>query len=233
MPRYLWLVSVMAAVGVLAGCSSSTGPSDAETLDDYWIQGYYAYYPPGQRAITWESCVVFVRSGGADGDPVPGLTVTCNGQALLFDQVGYYGDVADIEPGEDVTFSASVGGRSVSLTLQVPGAPSSLVLQEGSWDFSIPSGSHTLTWDNPAPVADSVLVAVAGQGVHPMMVFGHSEELAGSVSQVTLSNGSMEGFSGATVVSCAVLQGVRGVFPGHSGGSEMWARAGVVEAWSR
>ena len=233
MMRRLWILAAVGLVALLAGCSSSTGPSDAETLDDYWIQGYYAYYPPGQREITWESCVVFVRSGGADGDPVSGLSVTCNGQALSFEQTGYFGDVADIEPGEDVTFSVSEGGHSVSLTLEVPGAPSNLTLQEGSWDFSSPSGTHTLSWDNPAVVADSVHVGVAGRGVHPTMVFGHSETLEGSAMQVTLSNASMSGFSGATVVSCAVLQGVRGVFPGHSGGSESWARAGVVEDWSR
>jgi hypothetical protein len=233
MLRYPVLLVVLVVAAAIAGCSSSTGPSGAETLDDYWIQGYYCHYPAGQRELSWEPCVVFVRSGGTDGDAVSGLSVTCNDQALTFQQVGYYADIADIEPGDDVTFRVSDGTRSVTLTLEVPGAPTNLALQEGSWDFSNPSGTHTLTWDNPTVVADSVLVGVVGQGVHPMMVFAHAEQLEGDATQVTLSNADMSDFSDADDISCAVTQGVRGAFPGHSGGSEMWARAGVIGDWSR
>ncbi len=233
MLRHPVLLAVLVGAAAIAGCSSSTGPTGVETLDDYWIQGYYCYYPPEQRELGWQSCAIFVRSGGADGDAVSGLSVTCNDQALSFQQVGYYADIGDIEPGDDVTFRVSDSTGSATLTLEVPGAPTDLALQEGSWDFSNPSGTHTLTWGNPAVVADSVLVSVIGLGAHPTIVFAHTEQLEGAATQVTLSNGDMDGFSSVDDISCAVTQGVRGAFPGHSGGSEMWARAGVIGDWTR
>ena len=233
MLRYPVLLAVFVVAAALGGCSSSAGPSAAETLDDYWIGGYYCYYPPEQRDRDWISCVVHVRSGGVDGDAVSGLTVTCNGQALSFQQVAYYASVGEIEPGEDVAFHVSDGTRSVDLTLTVPGAPTDLSLLEGSWDFSGPSGTHTLTWENPAVTADSILVAVVGQGFHPTIIFAYTERLLGSATQVTLSNANMSDFGSTNDISCAVTQGVRGVFPSHSGGSEMWARAGVSGEWTR
>jgi hypothetical protein len=229
-----WVLIAVFVVAVgLAGCGDSTGPSDAEGLDDYWIDGYYCYYPPGSRDLTWRTCLVHVHSGGAYGTPVSGLTVTCNGEALAFEQTAYYGDVSDIEPGENVTFRISDDHSSLELTLTVPGTPTDLVLQEGTWDFSEPSGMHTLTWQNPPAVADSVLVIVAGQGPHPIQVYAYALQLAGSASEVTLSNEDMGSFSGADVVSCAVTQGTRGSFADHSGSSEIWARAGVIADWSR
>jgi hypothetical protein len=231
MRKPLAVVAVAAVALFVVGCSSSTGPSAADALDDYWIDGYYSYYTTEQRDLSWESCAVYVRSGGQDGTAVSGLSVTCNGQPLSFDQAGYFADITDIEPGEEVTFRVSDGRSSVELTLEVPGAATDLVLQEGAWDFSSPSGTHTLVWQNPTTVADSILVVVAGQVAHPIMVYAYSERLAGTASQTVLSNADMSGFDSVSLISCAVTQGTQGSFAGHSGGSEIWARAGVIREW--
>ncbi len=132
-----------------------------------------------------------------------------------------------IEPGENVTFEVSDGRSLVTLTLEVPGAPAHLGLVEGEWDFSSPAGTHTLTWTNPDVTADSVLVAVAGRGTHPLDVHGYDERLPAVASEMILSNADMADFTGTVEVSCCVAQGVRGTFAGHSGGGEMWARAAV------
>ena len=234
MIRLIALLLLTLGMTAISGCSDSTGPGGADTLDDYWIEGYYCYYPPDVRELTWRSCVVYVRSGGASGEAVPGLSVTCNGQLLSFAQPSYSADIAGIEPGEDVTFELSDGRSSIALTLEVPGSPTDLALVEGEWDFSPPVGTHTLTWSNPGSVADSMLVAVGGaQGHPPFSVYAYSVQLPAEATQVTLSNADMIDFSGADVVSCSISQGVRGVFAGHSGGSEMWARAAVVGDWTR
>ena len=227
------LLAVMTAA--IVGCSSSAGPDAADTLDDYWIEGYYCFYfyPRTARELIWRSCVIYVLSGGADGDPVAGLQVTCNGQLLQFASPSYSADVSGIQPGENVTFEVSDGRRQLTLTMEVPSPPTQLSLAEGAWDFSPPTGTHTLMWENPDATADSVFVLVGGRGTHPLDVHVHSERLPAAAAQVILSNADMTDFTTTTEVSCSVSQGVQGAFAGHSGGSEMWARAAVVRSWAR
>jgi hypothetical protein len=220
------------AVGAV-GCGSSTGPDAADTLDDYWIEGYYCFYfyPMAPRELVWRSCVIYVLSGGADGDPVTGLDVTCNGEPLQFESPSYAADFLLIQPGADATFAVSDGRDSVTLTMEVPDPPTQLSLLEGSWDFSAPGGTHTLTWENPDATADSVLVTVVGLGTHPIDVHVHRVRLPASSTQVTLSNADMTDFTTATQVQCAVARGSQGAFPGHSGGSVMWVQAAMVRSW--
>ena len=46
-------------------------------------------------------------------------------------------------------------------------------------------------------VADSVLVFVAGQGVHPFSIYSYWEQLASGESSLTLSNADMDEFGAA------------------------------------
>jgi hypothetical protein len=224
---------VLAAAAVLAGCGSSSGPSEAEGLASYYIEGYYCHFPREARELDWASCLVYVRYGGPSGDPVSGLAVTCNGEPLDYVTPSYSADIDDIEPGEDVTFEVSDGRRSVSVTLVVPEGPTGLGLSEGAWDFSSPIGTHTLTWTNPVATADSVLVSVGGRGSHPLDVHVHLARAPSSATELTLTNADMDDFGSTHQISCAVAQEVRSSFPGHQGGSRMWARAAVVREWER
>jgi hypothetical protein len=212
-----------AIVAGAVGCGSTTGPDSADTLDGYWIEGYYCsyFYPMAPRELIWRSCVIYVLSGGADGDPVAGLDVTCNGEALPFEGPSYAADVLWIPPGADATFTVSDGHDSVTLTMNVPDGPTQLSLLEGSWDFSPPGGTHTLTWVNPDATADSVLVTVVGLGAHPLDVHVHRVWLPASSTQVTLSNADLSSRVTQAEVSCGCERpwsapGRRRP-PGHSG----------------
>jgi hypothetical protein len=185
------------------------------------------------RTLSWESCAVYVRSGGQSGNPVPGLAVTCNGQALTYANPVYHADVSDIAPGEDVTFEVSDGGHSLSLTLVVPAPPVDLDLLEDSWDFSDPQGTHTLTWTNPPSVADSILVSVGGRGSHPFDLHVYQTRVPASATEIVLSNTNLADFAETREISCAVSQEVRGSLASHHGGGALWARAGVVADWPR
>jgi hypothetical protein len=221
---------LMVAIG---GCGSSTGPTESPGLADYWIEGHYLFElsPLTGRDFVWPAAVVHVLTGGPDGEPVSGLIVTCNGQSLPFTDSSYLLENLLVPPGADVTFKVSDGSDSLSLTLVVPSSPTELSLAEGTWDFFDPDGSHTLSWENPAVVGDSVFVEVAGHGMHPIDVHGYSVRLPASANEVTLSNQDLADFATVTEVQCSVSQGVHGVFPEHPGGSDMWARAATMRRW--
>lgn len=233
MTRILTILLLGAMVAGAVGCGSSTGPDAADTLDDYWIEGYYRFhsYAMAPRELVWIPCAISVLSGGPGGDPVAGLDVACNGQALHFDSPSYAVDSLSILPGANATFTVCDGHDNLTLTMEVPDPPTQLSLLEGSWDFSPPGGTHTLTWENPDAVADSVLVAVVGLGAHPLDIHVHRVRLPASSTQVTLSNVDLADFTTVTQVQCAVAQGTRGAFSHHSGGSVMWVQAAVVRSW--
>lgn len=233
MTRIASAIILSAMLAAMVGCSNSVGPSESDALDSYWIGGHYTFqfWPLGERALVWPAAVVHVLSGGADGVPVTGLEVTCNDQALLFNGSWYSLESLWIPTGSEVSFRVSDGADSLTLTLEVPGCPRRLDLVEGAWDFSDPAGSHTLTWENPSVVADSVLVHVVGLGTHPLDLHVHIVGLPASATEVTLSNAELADFETVTRIECAVSQGVRGFFVGHSGGSEMWARAAMIRTW--
>ncbi len=227
---------VLALAGItlalMTGCTSSTSPSAVAELEDSWLDAYYIYIAPiRDRDISWVTCALRAELGGEGGDAVSGLSVTCNGEALVFNQSSYLADITDIAPGETVTFAASDGQYGVTASVDVPQPPSNLVLEGGTWDFSNPGGSHTLTWSNPATQADSVLVALAGQGLHPLDVYAYSTVLPSDVTQVVLSNTDLADFSGATEIKCLVSQSTLGAFTGHAGGSEVWVRAAIEGVW--
>jgi hypothetical protein len=236
-PRRSVCAALLLAVSVLMvqfGCgSSTTGPGDAITFDDYWIHGYYAYMSDGSLRASFLPCVVEIRAGSEGADPVSGLNVTCGGQTLTYDQGLYSADVTGIVPGQDVTFQVSDGRTSVSATLQVPDAPSNLTLEEADWDFSNPLGSHTLTWENPADLADTLLFALAGASLHPPQVASYTLFLPPETTSITIANADLSEFSSLWEIVGGVFQSNRGHFIGHSGESLLWARAAAVEEWHR
>jgi hypothetical protein len=167
----------------------------------------------------------------AGGAFVEDLDVRCNGVQLTLTGSTYTGDPGEIVPGEIVTFTISDGASQASAAVEVPQAPTGLALQEGEWDFSDDQGSHTLTWTNPATPADSILVALTGRFVHPMILATHSAGAASSATSITIANTDMSDFAGTISVECAVFQQRRGELAGHSGESLLWARAAATETW--
>jgi hypothetical protein len=228
----LVLLGVASVVALQLGCGGdSTGPGDVDiTFDDYWIHGYYAYFPDGQRS-SFLPCVVEVRAGSEDAAAVAGLTVTCGGQALTYDHGLYTANVTGIVSGEDVTFQVSDGRGSVSATLEVPQAPSDLALVEGAWDFADTLATHTLAWQNPPTLADTLLFALAGTIVHPPQVASYTTLLPPETTSVTLEHTDLSGFTSSMDIICGVFQANSGQFGSHSGESLLWARAAVVLDW--
>jgi len=229
--RHRWVLAckLVGALIVLslAGCGTApTGPS----FDDLWIYGYYAWLPDRSAGGEWVACSVEVLDC-AGGSVVEGLDVRCNGVRLVLDWLAYTGDPGDVRPGETVTFTVSNGHRTLRKTLEVPAAPTGLVLAEGSWSFSSGQGSHTLSWSNPAAVGDTLLIALVGHFAHPAILAARSFWAPPTATSVTLANADMGWFAGTTRVECAVFQARRGEFAGHSGESALWARAGVRGSW--
>jgi len=228
------MFSLLLAVTLLGvGCSSSSGPDGVSALDGYWIEGYYMHIPTSQPDRSWVPCAVFIRSGSSSGDAVSGVNVTFNGAALAFNGTMYTADVTPVAPGEDVTFRISSGGHSASWTESVPSPPTNLVLVEGDWDFSSPSGTHTLSWENPATVADSILVTVTGHGSHPLDFGSCTTVLDPNTTEVVLSNASMVDFNNSQTIECAVAQAKVGELSGHDGYSEVWVRAAATDEWAK
>lgn len=109
--------------------------------------------------------------------------------------------------GEAVDFVLPGERSEYTATLVVPERATGLQLSEGSWDFSSPAGSHTLTWDNPVSQADSLVVGVVGQGPHSWNVYGYTKTLPADATGLTRPNvGLPSGFSFAYRVEAGVFQ---------------------------
>jgi hypothetical protein len=226
------LALLLVGVAISVTACGSTGPSGPDDSQELWIHGYYANLTTTPR-VTWSTCVMDVRLGDASGEPVGGLTVSCNGEALPYSMGVYEIELTPVAPGGQVTFIVAGAGPQLTATLVVPDPPSNLELVGGTWDFSDPGGSNTLTWENPATVADSILVCLVAQGPHSWDIFGHSVLLPPDATSATIPNTDVPTFGYAYRIEAGVFQINEGQFATHPGESLLSARCGPVEAWDQ
>ena len=222
---------LLVAALVIFGCGGSN-PGGLEDSEELWIRGYYAHVVDKSR-VAIVSCSVDIRTGGPDGEPVSGLAVTCNGEELWYNGGVYTLDLTDVPPGGDVIFVVSGSRARYTGAVVVPDPPTGLQLSEGAWDFSAPTGSHTLLWDPAVADADSILVSLVGTGPHPWSIASHSRYVPSGATQLTIENADLpSGFSACTELMVWVFQVDTGALDMDSGDSKLWARCGPAEWWN-
>jgi len=230
--RHVLLAMALSAQVVALTACGSTSPTGSSAEETVWIHGYYLNMTTSPR-LTWPTCVVDARLGDAEGDEVEDLSVMCNGQNLPFDLGVYSADIAVVPPGGGVAFEVSGIGSSLAASLVVPEGPSGVELAEGDWDFSSPSGTHTLSWDNPGTVADSLVVVIVGEGPHSWNIVSYSEVLPASAESLTVVNSQLPPFDLSYRIEVGVFQANVTEFAGYAGDSKLWARCGPVATWNR
>ncbi|MBD3348994.1 MAG: hypothetical protein GF400_07340 [Candidatus Eisenbacteria bacterium] len=230
--RFRFVVLLLTVAVVSSGCGNSNpGGSEDESPDGLWVRGYYANFVDESR-VAVASCSVDVRMGDSDGEAVSDLTVSCNGEELFYSQGVYTSDLTDVAPGGDVVFVISNARDEYTGVVVVPDPPTGLQLAEGSWDFDDPSGSHTLTWDCAATVADSIMVFLVGTGPHSWNVVAYTKYVPCAATELTIQNSNLpDGFSVSTELEAGVLQVDTGALDMGTGDSRIWARCGPFAWW--